>query len=336
MAGNDEEPLPISVLTGFLGSGKTTLLRALLSRPQFAGTAVLVNELGEIGIDHLLVQHVTEELVLLESGCLCCTLRGDLVEQLGLLWQRRQRGEIPAFTRVVIETTGLADPAPILATLLAHPALCEHFYVDGIVCTVDAEHGLTSLARYVECRKQISVADRVVITKTDRVDAAQQAALRREIELISPGVTIRSAVLGAIEPQEIMNVGHLDTRSLVPQSGSHAPSATHAPGHPDPHTHVQSIAVSLQRPLKFPAFSWWVALTTQLHGEHILRLKAIVSAVDEPTPIAVQAVQHVVYPPLTLPAMPELAGKSYIVVLTTGLDALQREQLRTSLLAFDA
>ena len=123
-AGKAEEPLPIIVLTGFLGSGKTTLLRALLSHPQFARTAVLVNELGEIGIDHLLVKHVTEELVLLESGCLCCTLRGDLVEQLGLMWERRERGDVPAFARVVIETTGLADPAPILATLLA-PSLVK-------------------------------------------------------------------------------------------------------------------------------------------------------------------------------------------------------------------
>ncbi len=328
MAANDTQPLPVTVLTGFLGSGKTTLLRALLSHPQLARTAVLVNELGEIGIDHLLVTHVAEELVLLESGCLCCTLRGDLVEQLTLLWQRRQGGQIPAFERVVIETTGLADPAPILATLLAHPALSERFYVDGILCTLDAEHGLQSLAQYQECRKQLSVADRVVITKTDRVDAAQAQAVHAKIAELAPGVDIRSAILGAIEPRELLQLGHLDTRNLA--QATRRPATAQAASE---HTQVHSIAVTLDKPIDFAALSLWVALNTQLYGQHILRFKAIVSALDEPTPIAVQAVQHVVYPPLNLPAMPELQGKSHIVVLSTGLDRTQRQHMRASLLA---
>ncbi len=328
-----EPPLPILVLTGFLGSGKTTLLRALLSHPGFSQTAVLVNELGEIGLDHLLVKHVAEEVVLLDSGCLCCTLRGDLVEQLALLHQKRATGEVPRFARVVIETTGLADPAPILATLLSHPALADDFYVDGVITTVDAEHGLGCIERYAECRKQLSVADRIVITKSDRVDEQTVRALREIVEELAPGVAIRMAVMGGIEPREIFGVGHLDTRAVLKLENEHE----HERGREGKgHTVVESIAVTLEMPVDFSALAWWVSLTTQLYGEHILRLKAVVSAVGEATPIAVQAVQHVVYPPLNLPAMPELGGKSHIVVLTTGLDLAQRGQMRASLLSLES
>jgi len=341
------QPLPILVLTGFLGSGKTTLLRALLGHPGFAQTAVLVNELGEIGIDHMLVQHVAEELVLLESGCLCCTLRGDLVEQLTLLSKKRASGAVPPFARVVLETTGLADPAPILATLLSHPALADAFYVDGVITTVDAEHGLGCIERYAECRKQISVADRIVITKVDRASEAEVRALRGRVQELAPGVGVRTAVMGGIEPREIFGVGHLDTRGLVDAHvNPHEHVDEHAHDHDHDHDHVrergreghtrvESIAVTLERPVNFSALSWWVSLTTQLYGEHILRLKAVVSAAGEATPIAVQAVQHVVYPPLNLPAMPELGGKSHIVVLTTGLEPAQCEQMRASLRSLD-
>ena len=335
MSGNHAGPVPVSVLTGFLGSGKTTLLRALLQQKKFANTAVLINELGDIGIDHLLVSHVSEELIVLEGGCLCCTLRGDLVKQLGMLWARRMSGELPTFSRVVLETSGLADPAPILATLLAHPELSEHFYVDGVVCTFDAEQGLHALEHHSECAKQLAVADRIVITKCDRVDAAKLATVQRELESCAPGVAILHSALGTLDPSKLFDLGHLDTRALVTRAHRQTQGAT---GHSSAvtHTQVESISVTLERPISFAALSWWVSLTTQLHGEHILRFKAIISALGEPTPIAVQAVQHVVYPPLNLPAMPELGGKSHIVVLTTGLSSAVCAQLRDSLVALGA
>ncbi|HKW85229.1 MAG TPA: GTP-binding protein, partial [Burkholderiaceae bacterium] len=165
---NADMRTPVSVLTGFLGSGKTTVLNHLLHRPELAGTAVIINEFGSVGIDHLLVDHVAENMRLLASGCLCCTVRGDLVDTLGLLAERRARGEI-GFARVVIETTGLADPAPVLHTLMADPALTPSFRLDGVVTTVDAVNAAGTLERHAEAVKQVAVADRLLLTKTDLV-----------------------------------------------------------------------------------------------------------------------------------------------------------------------
>jgi G3E family GTPase len=328
-------PLPIHVLTGFLGSGKTTLLNRALRTPRFADAAVLINEFGDIAIDHLLVREAREELLVLASGCVCCTLRKDLFEELNTLLDQRARGQSPAFARLVLETTGLADPAPIVQTLVADPTLRERVYLDGIVCTVDAQLGLRTLETQPSARKQVSVADRLLLTKRDCADPAQLPELERLLAELNPAAERRWVAPDDDAGALLSGAGHLDTRGiLVPAPRARAirggtpaaASGAHLAG-------VSQIAVTLPHPVDFRSFSLWVAFLTQFWAERVLRLKAVLSARGEDHPIAVQAVQHVVYPPLDLPPLPELAGKSQVVLLMQDLTSAERNQITQSLLA---
>jgi G3E family GTPase len=315
------QPLPLHVLTGFLGSGKTTLLNGLLKQPQFADAAVLINEFGEIGIDHLLVREAREELVVLASGCVCCSLRRDLVEQLLSLLDQRARGELPRFSRLVLETTGLADPVPIVQTLLTHPVLRDALYLDGIVCAVDAQLGAETLAREPEARKQVALADRLLLTKVDLADAAQIARVSSAARALNPDAPMRHVRTGEVDAEFLRNVGHLDTRGILRD----AQQASHG-------VRVDALSACFDEPLVFANVALWVSMLTQLDGERVLRLKAVISARGEPRPLALQAVQHVVYPPLELPASTNLNGRSQIVVLTRGMSAAERAELHASLL----
>jgi G3E family GTPase len=314
--------LPVHVLTGFLGSGKTSLLNRVLRTPRFADAAVLINEFGDIAIDHLLVREAREELVVLASGCVCCTLRQDLVAQLSELFEQRRSGSIPRFSRVVLETTGLADPAPIVQTLVSHASLSELVYLDGIVCTVDAQLGLSTLEKQASAQKQVMVADRLLITKRDLVPADALPALLARLDQLNP-----RAQRVILQPDDdaaklLLDTGHLDTRDVIfyPAESPHL-------------DRVGQFSLSLEQPVDFRSFSLWVSLITQFWAERILRLKAVISARGEPNPIAIQAVQHVVYPPLDLPPMPELAGKSHIVVLIQDLSDAERSELERGLRA---
>ena len=202
-----EEKIPVSVITGFLGSGKTTLLNALLKHPRMAETAVLVNEFGEIGIDHLLFEALDDDVLLLAAGCLCCTIREDVAAGLRSLIERRAGGQVPEFRRVVIETTGLADPVPILHTLLAGDSVSDAWVVDGIVTTVDAVNGHRQLSGHPESVKQAAVADRLLITKADMAGRQDLAALRNRLRALNPGAPILKVCHGEVEPAELFDAG---------------------------------------------------------------------------------------------------------------------------------
>jgi G3E family GTPase len=327
-----DAPLPVSVLTGFLGSGKTTLLRYLLSRPGMANTAVIVNEFGEIGLDHLLVEKIDENAVLLNSGCLCCTVRGDLVEALRRLFKQRVKREIPPFERVVIETTGLADPAPVLQTLMTDPLVASRYRLDGVVTTVDGILGESSLDRHLESRKQAAVAERIVITKTDLADPADIAALSARLRALNPAASILEAVEGRIEPEALFESGlynpetdALDVERWLHEDAYQADDHTHA--HHD-HAHdvnrhgggIRAFCLTYDKPLDWDRFNSWIEMLLTLYGAGLLRIKGILNVAGFDRPLVIHGVQHVFHPPAQLECWPGDDRRSKIVFITHDLE----------------
>lgn len=250
------ERLPVSLLTGFLGSGKTTLLKHLLGHPGMADTAVIINEFGEVGLDHLLVEATSEQPVLLDSGCLCCTVRGDLIDTLRRLFKQRAKGEIPAFRRVVIESTGLADPAPILHTLMSDPLVADRFRLDGVVTTVDAVNAMDQLDRQPESVKQAAVADRIVLTKTDLATDDALAGLRRRLRALNPAAPMIEASHGAVEPAALLGAGLFQPGDKIPDVaawlraeayGASPQGPAHDHHHQDHHDHTRHHALAGDR-----------------------------------------------------------------------------------------
>lgn len=324
-----DEPLPVSVLTGFLGSGKTTVLRHLLGHPAMDETAVVVNEFGKVGLDHLLVETAEEDTVLLNSGCLCCTVRGDLIETLRRLYRRRVRREVPAFRRLVIETTGLADPAPILHTLMNDPLLAARFRLDGVVATVDAALGAATLDRHAEAVKQAAVADRLLLTKTDLVGADAQDALVARLAALNPAAPLYAVVHGAIEPGRLMGAGlydpetkSLDVRRWLRAEAYDDPGAHGSHGH-DVNRHddrIRAFAVTTERPLDWDRFNGWIEMLIACYGADILRLKGILNVADLDRPLVIHGVQHLFHPPVLLEAWPDADRRSRLVFVTRDLD----------------
>jgi len=334
-----------TVITGFLGSGKTTLLNALLTQDGMDKTAVLINEFGEIGLDHLLVREVSEDVVLLNSGCICCSVRGDLISGLRDLFVKRTRGEIPEFDRVIIETTGLADPAPILYTLMTDPLLTTKFRLDSVVTTVDAIHGAGQLDNHPESVKQAAVADRILMTKADLADDATRTALETRLRALNPAAPIYPVVNGDIAVSKLFNAGLYDptTKSMdvqkwlrdeaYEQHGDDHHQDDH--GHHDHHDHdhhhdhshdvnrhddhIRSFCITFDEPIHWDAFVTWAEIFTQMRGESLLRVKGILNLVGEDAPVAIHAVQHVFHPPASLPAWPSDDHRSKIVFITKDL-----------------
>ncbi|VTU16293.1 putative GTP-binding protein YjiA [Variovorax sp. PBL-H6] len=316
--------VPIHVLTGFLGSGKTTLLRHLLAEPDLADTAVVINEFGEVGLDHLLVREVAEDVVLLSSGCLCCSVRDDLVSTLAELHALMRTGEIPAFARVVVETTGLADPAPIMQAILSETTLVRWFRLGQVITTVDAVNGEQTLARHREARQQLAMADRLILSKTDLVGESEADALGDKLRAMNPSASLLFSRKAQLPAAEILKEADGQWRAAAaPQLGPVFDRADGTPAMPSAQGHddaIKSFTVSLPQPVEWPAFVEWLQLLLAARGDSILRVKGLLAVNDDSRPVVVQGVQHVLYPIERLPAWPGAsAGPGWIVFIARDL-----------------
>jgi G3E family GTPase len=302
------EATPVTVLTGFLGAGKTTLLNHLLRQPELARAAVLVNEFGDIGLDHLLVEKLDDSTVLLNAGCLCCTVRGDLARVLREMLPRARRDEI---SRIVIETTGLADPVPILATLMTDPVASAAYRLDGIVTVVDAVNGATHLDTQDEAVRQVAVADRIVISKADLEDAAP---LRDRLLALNPAAPIADAAHGVVDPGFILHAGLFDPAAKNPDvagwlnAAAYEAAGDHHHHHHDRNRHddrIRAFCITLEDPLDWPALAMWLEMLVASRGENLLRVKGILNLQGHDRPVAIHAVRHLMHKPVKLAAWPD-------------------------------
>ena len=339
--------LPVSLLTGFLGSGKTTVLNHLLRQPELEKALVIINEFGEIGLDHELVERSSEDLVLLQSGCLCCTVRGDLIDTMRSLFLRRERGEVPEFDRVLIETTGLADPAPILHTLMTDPLIAARYRLDGVITTIDAANGQRTLDRQVESVKQAAVAERLLVTKTDLVEPDIVAALTRRLRALNPSAPIIRTIDGAVDPARLLNAGlynpktkSLDVRRWLNAEAfndneRHAAQDPHDHGRDAPHRadhhghhhdvnrhddHIKAVCLTLDDPIPGDAFDRWLEILLLLKGPDVLRVKGIVNIQGLKGPFVIHGVQHIFHPPVMLKKWPGKDKRTRIVFIARDLD----------------
>ncbi len=329
---NYSELTPVNIITGFLGSGKTTLLQRLLRSPELSDVAVLVNEFGEVGLDHHLLQGVAESTVLLENGCVCCAVRGDLQKALRDLLSQRARGDVPPFRRVVIETSGLADPAPIVYTLHAEAVLRHHFRLSGIVTTIDAVNGPSQLETFAEAVKQLSMADKIMVTKADLSDALSLAALRQALRAfnISAPIVETREIPGDLHRLLTDDIYDADGKSREARYWTAEEVDTHAA-----HTHsadVQSFAAIFDRPLDWTAFGVWASMLLHRHGADVLRLKGLLNVAGVPTPVLINGVQHIVHPPSHLEEWPDGDRRSRLIFIVR---RLQRARIERSLEVFN-
>lgn len=314
--------IPVSVVTGFLGAGKTTLINRLVKRPEMSRVAVIVNELGEIGIDNELVQVSSEQMMLLNSGCLCCVLRGDLEETLRTLFVQRRNGEVIDFDRVVIETTGLADPAPVVQTLITDAQLIEHYRLDCVATLVDAVNAPGQLAQFPEAVKQVALADRLVVTKADLAEPKQLAELGARLAAINPGAPVQTAVNGEIELSFLVDVG-LRRQRAAPEDIERWMGAGHDSGHEE-HAQrhdaaIRSFVLRFEQPFSWDAFTQCLEVLTALRGPDLLRVKGLVNVEGRSGPMVVQGVQHLFHPPLELAAWPGADRTTRLVFITRGI-----------------
>lgn len=319
--------IPVTLLTGFLGSGKTTLLQRLLTDPGMARAAVLINEFGEVGLDHHLLDRIDDNVVLMKSGCICCTVRGEVADALMNLHSLRTRGEID-FDRVVIETTGLADPYPVLQTLRAHPVLRSHFENGGVLTTVDAVNAARQVEHRAEAVRQIAAADRIVLTKTDLARDEEIAALRATLSRVNPSARVftstdaTDAIVSRLDP------------GVLP-----LPEAAETAGHHHHHHHhdlnedlgVVTFSLTVEESVDWTDFGIWLTLLLHRHGDRIFRFKGILAIAGEERPVAVHGVQHLVHAPVHLEHWPEGPRNSRMVFILEGLDP---ERIRRSFSAF--
>jgi G3E family GTPase len=332
------EPIPLTVLTGFLGAGKTSLLNRLVTDPALAETAVIINEFGEIGLDHLLVKPISDGVVLLQSGCLCCTMRGDLVDALEQLLRDLDNGRA-VFRRVILETTGLADPAPVLQTAMAHPYLVMRYRLDGVITVVDAVNGDATLDAHVESVKQAAVADRIVLSKTDLVDTPerQQARERLAVRLraLNPAAPILDAAADEATPARLLACGLYDPERKIPDVARWLAAEAYAEAghhhHHDVNRHddrIRAFAFTADAAIPSAMLEMFLDLLRSVYGPGLLRVKGIVKLAETPaSPVVIHGVQHVFHPPVRLPHWPDGDERTRIVLITRDLDPEAVKQL---------
>jgi G3E family GTPase len=297
--------IPVTVITGFLGAGKTTLLRRFLASPDGQGTAVIVNEFGAVGIDDALIRDSTEQVVLLGNGCVCCITRTDLQIALRGLVFDRERGTVPPFARVVIETSGLADPAPILQTFSTDRALGGEFHIDVLLAVVDAVNGEAALDSAAEARKQVILADRLVISKTDLATPAIVERLTQRLKRLNPRAAIDIAVGGALDPSRIVEPATGERSGFLAE-------AEHSDG-------ISSFVIEQDAPFEWPGFSRAMETLIALRGTDLLRVKGILNVAGCRGPVVVQYVQHLAHPPVELQSWPDANRTSRVVFITRGI-----------------
>ena len=350
-------PIPLTIFTGFLGAGKTTLLNRLLVAPELADTLVLINEFGDVGLDHLFIEKVDGDMVLMSSGCVCCTIRGDLVNTLEDLLRKLDNGRIKPFRRVILETTGLADPAPILHAIMYHPYLLMRFRLDGVVTVIDAVNGAATLDAHEEAVKQAAVADRLVITKTDLPEgAARVAALTARLAALNPGARQLIAVKGEATPSALLDCGLFDPETKTPRVKEwlNAEAVTTAHDHASHHhhddhdhdhhhhhhahdpnrhdAHIRAFCLTGDKPFAPSSFEAFIELLRGTHGPKLLRVKGIVALSDDVNrPVVIHGVQHVFHPPQRLDAWPDDDHRTRIVFILKDLDERFIEALYASL-----
>jgi G3E family GTPase len=331
-------PLPLTVLTGFLGAGKTSLLNRLLKDPALADTAVIINEFGEIGLDHLLVEYVEGNVMLLSTGCLCCTLRGDLVTTLEQLLRGLDNGRM-SFRRVIVETTGLADPAPVLHTAMVHPYLVMRFRLDGVVTAVDAVNGAATLDAHPEAVKQAAVADRIVLTKTDLLDTLPlpnppplagegregEARLRARLAALNPAAPVLDAAAGEATAARLTDCGLYDPARKIPDVARWLADEAYAAAHDHDHHHhdvnrhddrIRAFTLASDKAIPSATLDMFLELVRAMHGPRLLRLKGIVKIAEMPErPVVIHGVQHVFHPPVPLPAWPDDDRRTRLVFI---------------------
>jgi G3E family GTPase len=332
--------LPVTVLTGFLGSGKTTLLNRLLRQPEMEGTLVIVNEYGEVGLDHLLMETPEDETILLSNGCLCCAVLGDLVLTLTRLIERRQSGDLPPFDRVMIETTGLADPAPLLQTVLSETEIAEAFRLDAVVTVVDAVHGLAQLDSHFESVKQAAVADRIVLSKTDLAEAETVEALCTRLKRMNHSAPILTAVNGEVAASKLLGdrTEKRDWNAWLGDAagGGQQRHAHHSHDHGGSHHHhgaddgISTFSLQRTGEISPDGLRLWLNGLARFKGPNLLRVKGIFNVEGEP--VVVHAVQHLFHEPERLAQWPGDDHDSRIVFIVQNLD---RDEIEATLHALD-
>jgi G3E family GTPase len=344
-----QAPIPVAILTGFLGAGKTTLLNFLLKDPFLSDAAVIINEFGDVGIDHLLVERADENVIEMASGCLCCTIRGDLIDTIHDLLARRGRGEIRSFNRIVIETTGLADPAPVLHAVMSEPGLLAACRLEGVITVVDAVNGMATLDAHAEAVKQVAVADRIVLTKVDLLSGREGEdmlfAIIARLRKLNPAARLLTTHRNEATAERLFTMGLFDPSSKTADVQSwlaveayethekrgrrHAHSHSHSHDHTDHHhadvsrhdEHIRSFSFVDDRAISPQGLELFLELLKSYHGANMLRMKGIVKLSDDPArPVVLHGVQHVFHPPVRLPAWPDGDERTRLVFIVKDIE----------------